>query len=263
MTRVRHSLMYPLAVVGLFFVATTMGCSIQSRQGSRDLPIELRSSLDRALPNVGIPEKDPSGDDGNAIARATGAIADLPSRAVDVITKRPSRAATDILSPSANTRRLAILTLVDRPFGRTEDAYRATWRSLASVDPDPVVRVTAVRAIHRSLDPNATSILIAALSDGNERVRIEAAKALARLPAPEAQAPLLKLLNDPASSIELRTWCADALRHYPVPAVQRALIDQLDQRDFAVAWQSRRSLFLQLQQDHRYDKAAWLRTIAG
>lgn len=262
MTRLRHSLCYPLAFVGLFLSAAATGCSIQSRQGSRDLPIELRSSLDRGLPEVGVPENPPVAD-GNAIGRATSAIADLPSRAVDVITKRPARAATDILSPSANTRRLAILTLVDRPYGRTEDAYRATWRSLASVDPDPVVRVTAVRAIHRSADPNATAILIAALSDGNERVRIEAAKALAKLPAAEAQAPLLKLLNDPTSSIELRTWCADALRHYPVPAVQRALIDQLDQRDFAVAWQSRRSLFLQLKQDHRYDKAAWLRTIAG
>jgi hypothetical protein len=263
MTRLRHSLFYPLAFAGLFLSAGTTGCSIQSRQGSSDLPIELRSSLDRGLPAVGVPENPSAAADGNALGRATSAIADLPARAVDVITKRPARAATDILSPSANTRRLAILALVDRPYGRTEEAYRATWRSLASVDPDPVVRLTAVRAIHRSADPNATAILIAALSDGNERVRIEAVKALAKLPAAEAQAPLLKLLNDPASSVELRTWCADALRHYPVPAVQRALIDQLDQRDFAVAWQSRRSLFLQLKQDHRYDKAAWLRTIAG
>ena len=51
--------------------------------------------------------------------------------------------------------------------------------------------------------------------------------------------------------------------HVYAPVIGCSASAPLDSNNFALAWQARRSLFLQTNQDFRYDKAAWLNYLTG
>jgi hypothetical protein len=173
-------------------------------------------------------------------------------------------------SSSADNRRKGINGLVRRPFAQRAP-YTTRYREIAvgisseglPADPDYVVRATAVRALNRARDAESTPVFIQALSDASELVRLEGVKALNNLPDPAAAPQLMKLLSDKNESMEVRIAAAEALRHYKTLEVARMLIAVLDERDFGVAWQARRSLQRLTNADNGYDQGKWLSYITG
>jgi HEAT repeats len=109
-------------------------------------------------------------------------------------------------------RRVGIDRLSDEDFGR-RPPYTKRYEQIAQYDSDWLVRATAIRALNRSRDVDATPIFIKALSDDNDLVRTEAAKALSNIPDDNAVPSLLKLVGDPNENRDARIWSAAALRH--------------------------------------------------
>ena len=70
--------------------------------------------------------------------------------------------------------------------------------------------------------------------------------------------PLIARFKTPTEDRDVRIAAADALRHYYRLDVARELVGALGAREFALAWQSRRSLRTLTGKDHRYDQGAWL-----
>jgi hypothetical protein len=163
---------------------------------------------------------------------------------------------------SADARRRGINALLRWDFAQ-QDPYVRRYRQIARDDPDPIVRATALRALNRSRDPGARPIFVAALGDASERVRLEAAKALVNLPDPAAAEPLIRLVGGADEDRDVRIAAAEALNHYRKIEVARALTSRLNERDFSIAWQARRSLRRLTGRDFRFDEAAWLEYIAG
>ena len=163
---------------------------------------------------------------------------------------------------SADARRRGINALLRWDFAQG-GPYVRRYRQIARDDPDPIVRATAIRALNRSRDPDARPIFVAALGDASERVRLEAAKALVNLPDPAAADPLIRLVGNADEDRDVRIAAAEALNQYRTIEVARALTSRLNERDFSVAWQARRSLRRLTGRDFRFDEAAWLEYIAG
>src|SRR5687768_5457347 len=163
-----------------------------------------------------------------------------------------------------DNRRQGISNLVKRDFAR-RDPYTTRYRQIAAEkDEDYLVRAAAVRALNVSRDQTdeAKEVYLAALADENARVRLEGAKALFNMPDERAVEPLVRLLRtDPDKDV--RIAAAAALKYYENLDVARALVGVLGERDFAVAWQARRSLRRITGQDLAYDEAAWLALISG
>lgn len=145
----------------------------------------------------------------------------------------------------------------------TNATFKARARQVAKLDADYTVRATAIRTSNRARDAQATGGFVNALGDKNEWVRLEAAKALANVPDASAAEPLMKLLNDKDESRDVRIAAADALKHDRTLPVVRALAAALNDREFGVAWQSRRSLRRLTHRDYGYDEAAWLAYFSG
>ena len=176
---------------------------------------------------------------------------------------RPNRAARLMEDgASADARRRGINDLVRWDFAQ-DGPYIKRYRQIATTDPDPLVRATAIRALNRARDAQARPIFIAALGDGTTEVRLEAAKALDNLPDSSAAAPLIKVVSNPEEDRDVRIAAAEALRHYKSLDVARALIPRLSEHDFGIAWQSRRSLRRITGRDMRYDEAGWLAYVTG
>lgn len=176
---------------------------------------------------------------------------------------RPGSAARDMEdSDSADRRRDGINRLMTYDFA-SGPIYTRRYRQIAQFDPDATVRATAVRAANRARDPKAPPIFVRALSDKSDMVRLEGAKGLVHQPDPTAVAPLLSLMADREESREVRIACADALKHYRTPPVARALIASLNDRDFSIAWQARRSLRYLTGRDYGYNDGAWLAFFTG
>jgi HEAT repeat protein len=161
-----------------------------------------------------------------------------------------------------DNRRIGINGLVRHEFAQREP-YTTRYRQIAQSDPDPLVRATAIRALNRSRDDGSTDLYVKALADADPLVRLEGAKALINMPDPAATDALLMRLNDPDESKDVRIAAAAALKFYPRAEVARALVAVLPARDFAVAWEARRSLRRITGVDYAYDDAAWLEYIAG
>lgn len=236
--------------------AAVVGCDVTAKSGSRAMPIELRSSADRTKPFVGVDQLPPVGEAGG-IAGVGQTIGDLPVQLWDVITRDNLQAAINVQADNADLRREGLLTLASRSYSNREP-YPALFEAKAKYDQDPLVRATATRIINARRIAASRPALVAALADGNPRVRTEAAKALANLPDPAAEVKLRQLLLNEAEAPAVRVAAADALRHFDSLETRRALIAQLADRNFAVAWQARRSLFLSTGEDFRYDQPAWL-----
>jgi hypothetical protein len=176
---------------------------------------------------------------------------------------RPNRAARLMEDgASADARRRGINDLVRWDFA-LDGPYVKRYRQIATGDPDPLVRATAIRALNRARDAQARPIFINALRDASVDVRIEAAKALDNLPDPNAADPLVRTVANPDEDRDVRIAAASALRHYKSLEVARALIPRLNEHDFAIAWQSRRTLRQITGKDMRYNEAAWLAFVSG
>jgi HEAT repeat protein len=154
-------------------------------------------------------------------------------------------------------RREGIANLSTRSYGRNEP-YVTRYSQIAQLDEDYLVRAQAVRALNHSRADKFESIYLASLDDKNELVRLEACKALSNMPDEKAIPKLLKIVGDNAENRDVRIAAADALRHYGNIEVARALVNQLGEREFGVAWQSRESLKKLTGRDFDFDEAQWL-----
>lgn len=204
----------------------------------------------------------------SAAARGWGGFSyllwDLPTQLVAFsLGDRPARAVRMMEDrKSADVRRRGMNGLVRWDFAQ-RDPYTRRYRQIAEAETDAMARAVALRAANRSRDDHARSLFIKALSDSSPLVRLEAAKGLISLPAPEAVAPLIAAVNNPAEEKDVRIAAAEALKHYQQLDVARALAARLNERDFGVAWQSRRSLRRLTGRDHGYDESAWLEYLTG
>jgi hypothetical protein len=177
--------------------------------------------------------------------------------------KRPIQAVELMNDPhSPDNRRTGINDLLTYKFTKAPP-YTVRYRQISAFDQDAMVRATALRASNRSRDIVATPIFVAALSDKSELVRLEAAKALVHLPDPAAERPLMRVLADPNENLDVRLAAADALKHYRDLPNARALAESLDDKDFSIVWQARRSLVYLTGRDFGYDDGAWLNYFAG
>ncbi len=177
--------------------------------------------------------------------------------------KTPSLYARQMEDPDRpDNRWKGMNKLLENDFAK-KPPYTTRYQQIAQSDPDPLIRAFAVRALNRSRDGGATDVYIKALSDQSELVRLEGAKALTNLPDPKAISPLLTLVNKPDESRDVRIAAADALKHYKQLDVARALVARLNERDFGVAWQARRSLRRMTRNDFAYNEGAWLQYFTG
>src|SRR5688572_17465157 len=175
---------------------------------------------------------------------------------------------------SADLRRSGILKLVDSYEFARADPYTQRYWQIAQGDPDYLVRVAAIRALNRSRDRDAVSVFVRGLDDRNPLIRLESAKALANIPDETAVPVLIRHLrpeidirgegSGPAARPErvteisdTRVAVADALRNYKTKDVARALTEVLQDRQFEVSHQARKSLILMTGHDYRYDPDKW------
>jgi hypothetical protein len=176
---------------------------------------------------------------------------------------RPIKAVQMMNDPnSADNRRKGINQLLTYTFTKAPP-YTVRYRQISAFDGDPTVRAVALRASNRSRDVEATPLFVSALSDKSQFVRLEAAKALVHLPDPAAERPLMRALSDPNEDLDVRIAAADALKHYHDLPNARALAESLDDKDFAIVWQARRSLVYLTGRDFGYDDGAWLNYFLG
>ena len=165
-------------------------------------------------------------------------------------------------SPRPDDRREGMLYLTDHDYGLKEP-YTKFYRDIAEKDPDPLVRATALRSLNRARDKQATPLFIKALSDPSPLVRLEGAKALYRVPDPAAADKLLAMAMSAEENKDVRIAAAEALQYYRRIDIGRQLVSLLNQRDFGIAWQARRTLKRLTGKDLNYDEAAWLQYITG
>jgi HEAT repeat protein len=163
---------------------------------------------------------------------------------------------------SPDNRRLGISELAKKDFAR-KPPYTTRYQQIYQSDPDPTVRAMAIRSLNVARDESASALYIRALNDVDAQVRLEGAKALGNMPNDNAIDPLLKLLNAPEESQDVRIAAADALRHYHRRAVATALVGVLEERQFGIAWQARRSLKQISGVDYAYDAPAWLEYLSN
>jgi hypothetical protein len=193
----------------------------------------------------------------DAMKKAEG---DTPKRAVHQMEDKSS----------ADNRRNGMNRLLEYPFTH-RPPYTKVYESMAAMDEDYTVRATALRACNRSRDKSATPLFIKALSergDGDKRqgavlIRLEAAKGLANIPDPNAIPALTAVVNNPDENRDVRIAAADALKYYRTLEVARVLSGLLNDSDFSVAWQARRSLEYLTHKDFGYDQGAWLGYFVG
>lgn len=178
------------------------------------------------------------------------------------ISGEPAKKAALFQSPRPDDRREAILFFADHDYGR-EAKYTRLYQQIARQDTDPLVRATAIRALNRSRDRSATPIFIAGLADAAPVVRLESAKALNRVPDPAAAEALLKVVNNETENRDIRLAATEALQHYRTLNVARQLVPLLNQKDFSIAWQARKSLQAMTGKDMAYNEGAWLQYITG
>jgi hypothetical protein len=175
----------------------------------------------------------------------------------------PSYAARKMAdTTSADHRREGMLRLVDFEFAR-KSFYLDGYAYEARETEDFTVRAAGLRALNRCRAKGYTALFMQALNDDQPLVRLEAADALGNIPDPQAVSLLEIHMGDAEPISDVRIACAEALRNYHSAEVMHALVGELDDRDFGVAWQARQSLELLTGQDFRYDAKAWLYYLAS
>lgn len=152
-------------------------------------------------------------------------------------------------------QRRAIREMSTHRWGQVEP-YLKAYATFAKMDTDELVRAEAISALGRARSEAYAHVIIAGLSDPSPKVRLAAAKVLEDLPDPNAAQPLAEAAMSDESA-DVRATSAWALRHYEQPAVVRALVQCLDDNEFAVRYQAHRSLVLLSGQDLGYEKWDW------
>ncbi len=161
----------------------------------------------------------------------------------------------------ADKRRQGIILLSNNSWG-LDDKYLKYFATLAGHDPDPLVRSAAVMALGKSQNATYLNEVVSALSDPSPVVRADAAQVLDSMTGQQAVQPLLKhALSD--SAINVRAYCARALRHYPQGEVVKTLVQCLGQEDFGVRYQAHASLVEITHCDMGYEENAWAAIAAG
>jgi hypothetical protein len=170
---------------------------------------------------------------------------------------------------SADARRRAINWLAQSALG--DDAeYIVQFRQMAVADPemgtqpdpDHTVRSAAVRALNQVRNRGSVPEFLAALRDEHYLVRMEAAKALNNIPDPRAVDPLIARMLDREEHKDVRIAAAEALHRYRQRDAAESLAGMLDERQFGISWQARRSLRAMTRRDYGYDEQAWREHIA-
>ena len=152
-------------------------------------------------------------------------------------------------------RRQGILQLAKHDWGLKEP-YLKGMATLLRSDDDPSVRSAAARALGKAGNAKYLPDLANALNDASASVRWDAAVALDQLPGEEAIKPLqTHALKD--ESVDVRSACARALRHYRIAEVVRTLKECLDDKDFAVRYRAHASLVKIFRRDFRYGPRNW------
>jgi len=167
-----------------------------------------------------------------------------------------ARKMADAKSP--DNQREGMLRLTDFTFAR-HGIYIQGYAILARSGNDFTLRAAGIRALNRCRAKGYTTFFLESLSDDQPLVRLEAADALANIPDPDAIPLLLIHMGaDAEPNMDVRIACAEALRNFHTTEVMRALVNELDDTEFGVAWQARQSLELLTGQDFLYDQKAWL-----
>lgn len=159
-------------------------------------------------------------------------------------------------------RRRGIADMASHDYGRRMP-YTERYQQMAQLDPDWLVRKTAIRALNYSRDESAKAIYRSALTDENSAIRLEGAKALANVPDEQSIPSLMRMVSNTNEDKDVRVAAAMALAQYRRLDVGRTLVGVLQDRDFAVSWQARQSLMYLTQKDHRYDEGAWLELLTS
>jgi hypothetical protein len=162
-----------------------------------------------------------------------------------------------------DTHREGMSRLLDFQFAR-RGIYLKGYAIFTRETEDYTLRAQAIRALNRCRAQGYTGLFLESLSDSEPAlIRLEAADALGNIPDPRA-VPLLTIhMGDAEPDQDVRIACAEALRNYHTTEAMRALVDELEDADFGVAWQARQSLELLTGQDFRYDTKAWLDYLAA
>lgn len=171
---------------------------------------------------------------------------------------------------SPDNRRNGMNRLLEYPYTH-RPPYTKVYQGLATLDDDYTVRAAALRACNRSRDASATPLFIKSLAEkaeGDKRqgailIRLEAAKGLANLPDPNAIPALTAAANNPDEDRDVRIAATDALKYYRMREVARVLCGLLNDPDFSVSWQARRSLVYLTRKDFGYEQGAWLAYFVG
>jgi hypothetical protein len=175
----------------------------------------------------------------------------------------------------ADKRRMGIMGLSEHPWGLKE-TVRVTddkgkvhnvevlkvYHLIASMPhEDPTVRCVAVSALGRAGNAKYIATVLACLEDDNATLRWDSAIALDNVIGPQAIQPLVDhALRDP--SMDVRSACAKALRHYKQQPVAEALCRILNDQEFSVRFQAHASLVEVTGRDMEYDVDAWRTTLA-
>lgn len=175
----------------------------------------------------------------------------------------PAQAAQWAADPNdmENARRGTVL-LASAPWGGALP-YLRMYRLYAEDSRDPLLRAAAIQALGRHGDPQDAVLVARNLASPFRQVRLTAARALQRLHDPSVADTLWPRLVDGAEDADVRTEIAVALGQYPTPAVFRALVAALAQRDLAVNAAAVDSLRTMTGQDIGLDEDAWLAFFAS
>lgn len=164
----------------------------------------------------------------------------------------------------ANNRALGTLGLANMPFAG-EPLYIQLFTANAA-DPDPAVRIAALRGLATHGDASSAPILLKALADKDKIVRLEAVRGLQRIHSPAAIDPLVTAMREPDLTItrqtaetepDIRAEAATALGQYAERRVLNALIAGLDDSSLAVNACALNSLRTLTGQDLGLDRATW------
>jgi hypothetical protein len=171
-------------------------------------------------------------------------------------------ASKDMYSHSPDKQREGMLRLTDFKFAR-QGVYIAGYAHKAVAGEDFTIRAAGIRALNRCRAKGFTNLFLGALAEDEPLLQLEAADALGNIPDPAAIPALIARLEDPATNVDVRISCAEALRNFHSTEAMNALVSVLDDSSFGVAWQARQSLELLTGQDFLYDAKSWLNYIAA
>lgn len=273
--------MRSLSSLFIFLAMACVGCQSAGTSGSRgdDPPATVAAEREgpsgRSTGRIGIDDDSDFTRPGvfqevvlapvRGVGAAFGELFEVPRRGIQYARgDTPGRAARMMRDKaSADNRRMGINDLMRFDYAIKSRYTAAAFEAMAQADADPTVRAAALRACNRCRDRAATPVFIRALADKSQWVRLEGAKGLANVPDANSAAPLMKLAANPDEEPDVRIAASDALKYYQTPDVARSLCGLLNDADFGVAWQARRSLVYMTGKNFGYDQGAWLGYFAG